>query len=39
MKKVNSGQDDENHDDPLLKNLGRLARALGVLPVFIKRMR
>jgi hypothetical protein len=38
MTKDTSGQNHANHDEPLLKNVGKLARALGVSPVFVKRM-
>ena len=39
MTKVTSSPLHANYDEPLLKNIGQLARALGVSPVFIKRMK
>jgi hypothetical protein len=39
MTKVSPGQIRARQDEPLLKNVGRHARALGVSPVFVKRMR
>jgi hypothetical protein len=39
MTKVTSSPVYANHDEPLLKNVGRLASALGVSPVFVKRMK
>lgn len=39
MKNASAEHEGASNDQPLLKNVGLLARALGVSPVFVKRMK